>query len=43
MRIGAKDTTIDKIVELIGPSPKDFVELKEGLGSLNLSGPDEPW
>jgi hypothetical protein len=40
---GGKDTMIDKIVELIGPSPKNFAELKESLGSLDLSGPDEPW
>jgi len=43
IRPGAKDTTIDKIVELIGPSPKDFTGLKERLGSLDLSGQDEPW
>jgi len=43
IRPGAKDTTIDKIVELIGPSPKNFTGLKERLGSLDLSGQDEPW
>jgi hypothetical protein len=46
IRRGAQDTTIDKIVEIIGLSPITSAELpglKASLQSFDLSGPDEPW
>jgi hypothetical protein len=43
---GARDTTIEKIIEIIGlfaMDPTDLSNLQSRLGEFEVSGTDEPW